>query len=202
MRQLSHSSLHPGHPHVQRALLRSLRLTQRVRVDSDAMERLEPLGSSWLCRFFWVQTEANKKQCVREFRAVCIFIHVLWLECTICMHCMYACVSACVVSVWWGLASWSHCCRRFWLTWMAWRLKKNWMQAGIISQHTFVESCDISWKFDLSLSFTYYSFHYDCIVWREIIPFPADWIWAIKPRSESIGKRRGRRCHRCPHLCK
>ena len=185
MRQLSHSRCIPVIPHVQRALLRSLRLTQRVRVDSDAMERLEPLGSSWLCRFFWVQTEANKKQWAKRVPR-CVYIYTCIM---IRMYNLYS-MCECVRSfVWWGLASWSHCCRRFWLTWMAWRLKKNWCKPESFRNMLFVESCDISWKFDLSLSFTYYSFHYDCIFWREIIPFPADWIWAIKPRSESIGKR-------------
>ena len=44
MRQLSQSTLQSSHPQVQRALLQCLRLTERVRVESDAMERLEWLG--------------------------------------------------------------------------------------------------------------------------------------------------------------
>eukprot|EP00438_Fugacium_kawagutii_P029637 Skav202680 [mRNA] locus=scaffold1791:647385:680064:+ [translate_table: standard] len=43
VRQLNHSAFHASHPQVQRGLLRCLRLTERMRVDSDAMERLERL---------------------------------------------------------------------------------------------------------------------------------------------------------------
>lgn len=131
----------------------------------------------------------------------CVYIYTcsmirMYNSYTICMWALMC--GACAVSVWWGLASWSHCCRRFWLTWMAWRLKGfGWEPES--SQHAFVESCDASWKFDHSHIIHYHSFHSDCIFRCEIIPFPAE-TWAIKPRTKSIGKRRGRRCHRSPGL--
>ena len=53
MRQLSQSTLQSSHPQVQRALLRCLRLTERVRVESDAMERLEWLGVVFFLFWWW-----------------------------------------------------------------------------------------------------------------------------------------------------